>query len=176
MKEVDEFIEHLHTSSVLISSLRSRHQTGRIARQPLTEYPFQNPNVEIRNSKQYQMTEIPMSETAFCAAAFFIHSEIVCFCHWNIRALNLFRISCFEFRIFRSSYVWASLFTFESTAVLFHCLTVLSHQDPDDLVEACPSGTLQEHKIVLLHNRPDALRHVFVRPRHRSPVRRKPVL
>jgi len=45
---------------------------------------------EARNSKQYPMTQMPMTKTK--ALSF-------CFEHWGILILSLFRVSDFEIRI-----------------------------------------------------------------------------
>jgi len=48
-----------------------------------------NPKLEIRSTKQYQMTEIKIFKT----------KKLSCFEHLRIGILNLFRISIFGFRI-----------------------------------------------------------------------------
>jgi hypothetical protein len=52
-----------------------------------------NPNIEIRNPKQYQNPNVLNSKQKRIGTAVF------CFGHWHFGHLNLFRVSIFEFRI-----------------------------------------------------------------------------
>ena len=60
----------------------------------------ENTEIEIRNSKQYQMTKIQMTKTLVFRSP--INNSQTCtrFEHWQIRISNLFRISCFGFRVY----------------------------------------------------------------------------